>query len=214
MLEGDTGIDHLCLHCHYLWCLTEQYYTLSVLKYLHLIFLRMLTFICFSPYSSFRCLFHQFSVEGILWIFREKATSNSHRGLVQRDKQPGERDLHGDLSGGAEIDRWALEVLLNAYMLSQRREPTFIKYLLILRWLCINYILLDHLNIHGRLVLLAHFKDYKTRTEKWMNLLKIMPILSQRCKIYIQICTSPNFILSISGFLTHCSFRVLFSFQN
>lgn len=86
-----------------LWCLTEHY-AFCVVKQLNVMVLCVLT-VLFFPHSSFRCVFHPFSVEGILWIFREKTARHPNCWLVQRNKQQGECDLRWSLPGGAEVDR-------------------------------------------------------------------------------------------------------------
>lgn len=103
LLWGDTETGHLCRHhhCHDVLLSNTMPLCIKISKCnclcanIHL----------FPPHSSFRCIFHPFSVEGILWIFREKTTRNLNSQLFQLNEEQGEPDLHWSLPVGAEVDR-------------------------------------------------------------------------------------------------------------
>ena len=87
LLWGDTETGRLCRHRHCLDVLLSN--TMPLCTKISKCNCLCANIHLFPPHSSFRCIFHPFSVEGILWIFRKRQPAtltlncfNSTRSMV------------------------------------------------------------------------------------------------------------------------------------
>ena len=135
----------------------------------------VLTFVCFSPHSSFRCVFHPFAVEGILWIFREKIACDPNCRTVSTQRaakwtRPTLKPPRGIWSWQVGAQGSPSPDPLSVFWSRGRQRQA--KCWLTSPGLCTCCLSLCHLMM-GRTVLFPHFKGYKTSTERQINLLQI-----------------------------------------